>query len=280
MERTLPIGAARTASSASRARRWRSRLLQTGAPVVTLVLVLAAWQAYVTISGVAEYLVPGPGAVFGRILEEPVYFYREGAVTVMEACLGLLLGGGLAFATGVVLAHSRPIERSILPWAIALKVTPIVAIAPMFTIWFGFGMLPKVMIAALITFFPVLINTITGLRSVSPGALDVLRSLHASPVEVFIKLRLPSALPYLFAALKVAVTLSLIGAVVAEWSGSGRGLGRVILLAHANLDLPTLFAGVLVLASLGVLLTGILSLVERRVLFWHDSFRDGRVETP
>ncbi|MGH2603806.1 MAG: ABC transporter permease, partial [Dehalococcoidia bacterium] len=186
------------------------------------------------------------------------------------------LGGGLAFAVGVVLAHSRTIERSVLPWAIALKVTPIVAVAPMFTIWFGFGMLPKVLIAALITFFPVLINAITGLRAVNPGALDLLRSLNASPLEVFFKLRLPSALPYLFAALKVAVTLSLIGAVVAEWSGAGRGLGRVILLAHTNLDLPTLFAGVLVLASLGIALTAALSFAERRLLFWHESFQDDR----
>jgi NitT/TauT family transport system permease protein len=151
--------------------------------------------------------------------------------------------------------------------------TPIVAVAPMFTIWFGFGTLPKVLIAALITFFPVLINTIAGLRAVNAGALDVFRSLDASPLDVLLKLRIPSAMPYLFAALKVAVTLSLIGAVVAEWSGAGRGLGRVILLAHANLDLPTLFVGVFVLASLGVVLTSIVSIVERRLLFWHESFQ-------
>jgi NitT/TauT family transport system permease protein len=111
------------------------------------------------------------------------------------------------------------------------------------------------------------------LRAVNAGALDVFRSLDASPLDVLLKLRIPSAMPYLFAALKVAITLSLIGAVVAEWSGSGRGLGRVILLAHANLDMPTLFAGVFVLASLGVVLTSIISIVERRLLFWHESFQ-------
>jgi NitT/TauT family transport system permease protein len=151
-------------------------------------------------------------------------------------------------------------------------VTPIVTIAPMFTIWFGFGALPKVLIAALITFFPVLINAITGFRSVNAGALDVMRSVHASPAAIFFKLRLPSALPYLFSALKVAVTLSLIGAVVAEWSGSGQGLGRVILLAHSNLDLPVLFAGVVTLATLGITLTALLTLLERRMLFWHEAF--------
>ena len=252
-------------------RRWIKQAL---APLLVLALMIAAWQTYVSVTHAPEYLVPGPGAVVQRFLEEPGYFYREGLVTTIEALLGLALGGSLAFATGVVLAYSRPLERSVLPWAIALKMTPIVAVAPMFTIWFGFGTLPKVLIAALITFFPVLINTIAGLRAVNAGALDVFRSLDASPLDVLLKLRIPSAMPYLFAALKVAVTLSLIGAVVAEWSGSGRGLGRVILLAHANLDLPTLFAGVFVLASLGVVLTGIISIIERRLLFWHESFQE------
>jgi len=207
-------------------------------------------------------------------MADPAYFYRQGLVTAFEALLGLALGGGCAFAVGIVMAHSRALERGVLPWAIALKVTPIVAVAPMFTIWFGFGLLPKVMIAALITFFPVLINTITGLRSVTPGSLDLARSLHASAAEVFFKLRLPSALPFLFAALKIAVPLSLIGAVVAEWGGATQGLGRVILLAHANLDMPELFAAVLVLASLGVLLMALLALAERRLLFWHEAYRD------
>ena len=278
MERTVRGVAAATAARRQggpgpRARAWLSTAVP---PLIVLALVVAIWQAYVSLSDVPEYLVPGPGAVLDRLLDDPAYFYREGLVTLSEALIGLALGGGLALVLGVLLAHSPALERSILPWAIALKVTPIVAVAPMFTIWFGFGTLPKVLIAALITFFPVLINAITGLRAVNSGALDMLRSMHASRAEIFWKLRLPGAQPYLFAALKVAVTLSLIGAVVAEWSGAGRGLGRVILLAHANLDLPTLFAGVLTLASLGIGLTVALSLLERRLLFWHEAFHERR----
>lgn len=277
MQRTLPAAAPRATPVSPAIRRSLHRWLTAAlAPLVALAVVIGAWQFYVSVRDVPEYLVPGPGAVLSRLLSEPGYFYQHGLVTVIEAMLGLALGGGVAFAVGIALAVSRPLERGVLPWAIALKVTPIVAVAPMFTIWFGFGLLPKVLIAALITFFPVLINTITGLRAVNPGALDLMRSLHASPREVFLKLRLPSALPYLFAAVKVAVTLSLIGAVVAEWSGFGDGLGRVILLAHANLDMPTLFAGVLTLASLGVALTTLLSTIERRLLFWHESFSETR----
>lgn len=272
MDRTLtaaPTVPSRPAAPALRPRRWLTTALP---PLVTLVIVLTGWQAYVVLRDVPEYLVPGPGVVLDRWLGDLRFFYGEGMITLSEAVLGLLLGGGLATALGVALAHSRALERSVLPLAIALKVTPIVAVAPMFTIWFGFGMLPKVLIAALITFFPVLINAITGFRAVSPGALDVLRSVDASAAAIFWKLRLPSALPYLFAAIKVSVTLSLIGAVVAEWSGSGDGLGRVVLLAHSNLDLPTMFAGVLTLASLGIGLTAALSLLERRLLFWHEAF--------
>jgi NitT/TauT family transport system permease protein len=243
-------------------------------PLLTLLLVVAGWQLYITVRDVPQYLVPGPGAVLDRFREDPGLFLGEGMVTLSEALMGLALGGGLALLLGVLMAHSRALERSVLPLAIALKVTPIVAVAPMFTIWFGFGTLPKVLIAALITFFPVLINAITGFRAVNPGALDVLRSVRASPLTIFWTLRLPSALPYLFAALKVAVALSLIGAMVAEWSGSGRGLGRVILLAHSNLDMPTLFAGVLTLAALGIGLTTLLTILERRLLFWHEAFHD------
>jgi NitT/TauT family transport system permease protein len=243
-------------------------------PLTALAAGVALWALYVRWSGVRPYLLPPPEAVWARWWGDLGFFYGEGLVTTLEALGGLALGGGLAFLVAVALAYSRPLERGILPVAIALKVTPIVAVAPLFTIWFGFGTTPKVLIAALIAFFPVLINAITGLRSVNAGAHDVLRSLSASPLEVFLKLRLPSALPYVFAALKVSATLSLIGAMVAEWSGAGRGLGRVVLLAHSNLDMPTLFAGIFTLASLGVLLTGALSAIERRALFWHDAFRD------
>jgi NitT/TauT family transport system permease protein len=275
--RALPSIGDRPRSARRRQASRQARLLTpAAAPLVTLVVVVAAWQAYVSLRDMPEYLVPGPGAVLARFAEDPGLFYGEGLTTLTEALLGLLVGGGAAFLVAIVMAHSRALERSILPWAIVLKVTPIVAVAPMFTIWFGFGALPKVLIAALITFFPVLINAVTGLRAVNPGALDVLRSLHASPLEVFFKLRLPSSLPYLFASVKVAITLSLIGAVVAEWSGSSDGLGRVILLAHSNLDLPTMFAGVFTLATLGIALTLLVSLLERRLLFWHESMRDER----
>jgi len=133
--------------------------------------------------------------------------------------------------------------------------------------------MPKIIVAALISFFPILVNGVTGFRAVNPGALEFLRSLRASPWQIFIKLRAPSALPYLFAALKVTMPLALIGAVVAEWFTGDRGLGFVIFAANYNLDTPTLFAAVAVLAIMGVTLNVLVSLTERRLLFWHEAFR-------
>jgi NitT/TauT family transport system permease protein len=174
------------------------------------------------------------------------------------------------------MAHSRLVERTLFPIAILIKVTPIVAIAPLLAIWFGFGLAPRIVIAALISFFPILVNTIIGLRSTNPDALAFLASIHASPLEVFLKLRLPSSLPYLFAALKVSMPLALIGAVVAEWFSADEGLGLVIFASNAQLDTPTLFAAVTVLAAMGVILNLALSLAERAVLFWHESVRESR----
>jgi NitT/TauT family transport system permease protein len=153
-------------------------------------------------------------------------------------------------------------------------VTPIVAIAPLLTIWFGFGLLPKVFIAALIVFFPVMVNALVGFRSVNANALALMESLAASRAEVFLRLRLPSSLPYLFAAFRVSIPLSVIGAVVAEWFSGDQGLGAVIYVANNNLDMKTAFAGVFTLAVIGVALFVITSWVERRVLFWHESTLD------
>ena len=138
-------------------------------------------------------------------------------------------------------------------------------------IWFGFGSFPKILIAALITFFPVLVNGMIGLRSVNPGALDFFHSLDASGREIFFKLRVPSSLPYLFAAFRISIPLSIIGAVVGEWFSGDRGLGSVIIVAHNDLLMPTLFSAVLTLAFIGISLTILVSYLEKRVLFWHES---------
>src|SRR5439155_656446 len=158
---------------------------------------------------------------------------REGGITLSDAAAGFVLGTGVAFALTTVMAWSRPFERTLFPLAILVKLTPIVAVAPLFTLWFGFGTAPKVAIAALITFFPMLVNSFVGLRSADLQEVAFLETLGASGREIFRHLRVPSALPYLFSGARISLNLALIGAVIGEWTGADRGLGRVIFVANA-----------------------------------------------
>ena len=258
--------------------RWNATLRAVAAyvlpPAVAVAVGLIFWEVWTRARDISILLVPPPSRVIDRFLDQPGFFLGEGMITLYEALLGLALGAAVAIAGAVLMAHSRLAERALFPLAILIKVTPVVAVAPLLVIWFGFGLWPKVCVAALISFFPFLVNAITGFRSVNPGAMEFVRSLQASPMQVFLKLRAPSALPYLFAALKVSLPLSLIGAVVAEWFSGDKGLGLAIFAANERLDTPTLFAAIAVLAVIGVVLNTIASLVERRVLFWHEAFRE------
>jgi NitT/TauT family transport system permease protein len=239
--------------------------------VIGLALGFAAWEAWIEIKDVKPYLVPAPSSVVDRLYQDPWFFTLEGLKTLEGALLGFLLGAAVAILLASLMSQARFLERSIFPLAILIKVTPIVAIAPLLTIWFGFGLMPKVFIAALIVFFPIMVNALIGFRSVNPNSLALLESLSASRFEVFWRLRLPSSLPYLFAAFRFSVPLSVIGAVVAEWFSGDRGLGSVIYIANYNLDMQTAFAGVFMLAILGVALFLLTAEAERRVLFWHES---------
>ena len=261
-------------SSTARQSLFAARNITTGyilPPGIALVLAVAIWEAWVRAASIPVYIVPAPSVVITRLVGDFGFFALHGGITLAEALAGFALGGAVAFTGATLMAHSRFLERTLFPIAILVKVTPIVAVAPLFVIWFGFGSLPKVFIASLITFFPVLVNAMVGLRAVNPGALDFFRSLHASRRETYLKLRLPSSLPYLFAAFRISIPLSVIGAVVGEWFSGDRGLGSVIIVAHSNLDMPTLFSAILVLAFIGITLTVITTYVERKMLFWHDS---------
>jgi NitT/TauT family transport system permease protein len=217
------------------------------------------------------FLMPAPSVVLARWLSDPGLFLGEGAISLAEALGGLVVGAGAALIAGLLMAQLPWLERALLPLAVLLKVTPVVVLAPLFVLWFGFGPAPRVLIAALLTFFPVLVGSVAGLRATPPAARDVLTMLDATPADQALLLRLPAALPHLFAAMKVSATLALLGAVVAEWVGGDRGLGRAILLANANLDIATALAGVLTLGVLGIAMVGGLALLERRVVFWQRS---------
>ena len=240
-------------------------------PVVALGVAGVAWELWTRLTDTPTYIVPAPSVVLDRLMGDLLFFIGEGMVTLAEALAGFALGTLVALVGATLMTQSRFIERSLLPLAILVKVTPVVAVAPLFVIWFGFGPAPKVLIVALITFFPVLVNAVTGFRSVDRGAMNFLRSVRASRREIFLKLRVPSAMPYLFSAFRVSAPLAVIGAVIGEWFSADRGLGSVIIVAHANLDMPTLFSAIFVLSVMGIGLTIVLAAVEKKVLFWHES---------
>jgi ABC-type nitrate/sulfonate/bicarbonate transport system permease component len=244
-------------------------LVDLGLAIAALVLVALALEIWTGAFRVPPYLMPSPSSIAARLGSDAALFAREAAITVGEAAGGFALGTSTAFAAGALMAQSRLLERTLFPVAILIKLTPIVAIAPLFTLWFGFGTGPKIAIAALITFFPMLVNSFVGLRSADLQELAFLQTLGASRSEIFRMLRVPSALPFLFSGARISLNLALIGAVIAEWTGADRGLGRVIFVANANLDLTALFGAVLTLAAIGIAANAAVGAAERRVLHWH-----------
>jgi len=240
-------------------------------PLGLLVALAVAWEVWVRVSDIRAYVLPPPSDVLRAFLDEPDRYGSALAESMVAALGGLVIASVLAFVLAVVMAHSRWLERALYPPALVVKVTPIVAVYPLLVIWFGFGLGPRIVVTALLTFFPMLVNAVVGLRSVDPRALDVLRVLDASWWQVFVRLRLPSSLPYVFAALRISVPLSLIGAVVAEFLAGSAGMGQLILIANGDFDTAALFAGAFVLALAGIGLTAAVSYVESRVLVWHES---------
>lgn len=229
---------------------------------------LLAWELAVRLRDIPIYLLPAPTRILATLFDNAALYGQASALTLGEAVIGLLIGVVAGVLLAAVLSLAPGLEGGVMTLAIMVKSTPLVAIAPLLTLWLGFGVLPKIIITALLSFFPVLVNMISGFQRVDPALLDLFRSWHAGRWEIFTLLRLPSSLPYLFAALKISAPLALIGAVVAEWTGASGGLGRTMWLAYANLNLPFLFAAIFILAAAGVILYNLLSWAEQRCVFW------------
>lgn len=259
-----PAALARPVDPAQPALGWRSLALAAGWVAALLLL----WEIGVRLAGTPVYILPAPSRIIAVLAANPSLYAAASLVTFGEALAGLLLGALLGMGMAAVLSLLPALQSGLLTLAVLLKSTPLVVIAPLLTLWLGFGPLPKVIITALLTFFPLLINVFSGLNSVDPALLETFRSWHASRSEIFWHLRLPSALPFFFAGLKVSAPLALVGAVVAEWSGASSGLGRLMWLAYTNLNLPYLFAAVFILCAAGMLLYTLLDRLEARLIFW------------
>ncbi len=238
--------------------------------LITILLALALWQGLVMATRLPAYILPGPALVWDRFLRAMAdgSLPQNFAVTLEEVLLGLLLGSGLATALGYLLAKSRLLDRLLSPFLVASQAVPVVAIAPLLIIWFTPGIFSKVLICALTVFFPVLVNTVVGVRAVSEQLRDLMRSLQAGRLQTLVHLEIPASLPVFLGGLRIGATLSVIGAVVGEFVGADQGLGFLINVGRGQYDTALVFVALFALIAMALALYGLVSLAEARLLAW------------
>ncbi|HJP89745.1 MAG TPA: ABC transporter permease [Candidatus Limnocylindrales bacterium] len=245
------------------------RLAGVWPAALALAVFAIGWKLLVLVTGYPPFILPAPEQVVARFAQA----WSDGTIaphavrTLIEALLGFGIGGSLALIVGYALARSQLTERLLSPYIVAAQAIPILALAPLFALWFGPGITAKVVICAVIVFFPIAIATMVGVRSVDARLLELARSLRATRRQIVTTLEIPAALPSIFGGLRVGVTLSVVGAIVGEWAGADQGLGLLVNLARGSLfDIPLLFATLLTIALLGIVLYGLVVLVERALV--------------
>ena len=239
------------------------------APFLAGAVAIVAWKLLVVLASYPSYILPAPEEVAGRFVSA----WADGTIaphavrTIVEVMLGFGIGAGTGVIVGYVLARLPLAERVLSPYIVAAQATPILAIAPLLALWFGPGLLAKVLICALIVFFPIAIATMVGIRSVDAGLLEMARSFRATRRQVLTTLEIPAALPSILGGMRVGVTLAVVGAIVGEWAGADKGLGVLINLARGSLfDIPLMFATLLTIAAVGIVLYLVVVLIERRLV--------------
>ncbi len=243
----------------------RGLLLTIAAPTVLFALLATVWQ-FIAVN--FRSILPPLQDITADILSRPGFYFENLWITLWTALTGFGIGVAAALVIAVFVVHFSFLSAAVMPVALLLNVTPIVAIAPALVVAFGFNAIPHIIVAAISAFFPMLINALTGLRSIDPQALEVFRAMAATRGEVFFRLRLPTSLPYLFAGARLSIAAAMIGAVVAEFFGTDEGLGAVIVMATAFLNLSQMWAAILFSALTSLALLGIVAQVEKAVVRW------------
>ncbi|HLX35468.1 MAG TPA: ABC transporter permease [Candidatus Limnocylindrales bacterium] len=245
----------------------RASMLATA--LAALAAFVLVWKAIVVVGAYPPFILPAPEVVLARFISgwADGTIARHAGTTLVEVLLGFAVGAAVAIVVGYGLARSRLVERVVSPYIVAAQATPILALAPLLALWFGPGLLAKVVICALIVFFPIAISTMVGIRSVDARLLELARSLRASRRQVLLTLEIPAALPSIFGGLRVGITLAVVGAIVGEWAGADRGLGVLLNIARGSLfDIPLMFATLATIALLGIALYALVVVIERALL--------------
>jgi NitT/TauT family transport system permease protein len=242
-------------------------------PLVGIFGFLVAWQLVVIIYKMPSYLLPTPTEIAHVFIARMPELIHHGWVTVYEMIAGYALAVAVAVPLAIAITSSRAFNELVMPTMLFFQIVPKVAIAPLFLVWFGVGATPKILVAFLISFFPIVIDAAVGLRSMSPEMHDLARSMGATRFQVFSQFRLPTSLPYLFSGLKVAATLAIAGTVVGEFVGADRGLGYLLLVTNSNLETPMMFATIVALTAIGFVFYYMVELLENFLIPWHVTHR-------
>ncbi|MCF6387979.1 ABC transporter permease [Mycobacterium sp. MBM] len=257
--------------------RWSFSPRRTAAnlwrPVMLVVALLAGWWAVTKAELVAPYILPSPGDTWQATTQNAGYLAQNTWVTTWETVIGFVIATVVGIAVAVLMIYSSSFEKTVYPLILFAQVIPKIAIAPLFIVWLGFGPSPKILVAVLMAFFPIVISGLAGLRSVDPEILELTSTMGASKFRTFMKVRFPASLPQLMSGLKVAATLAVTGAVVGEFVGANQGLGYVILQANGSLDTAMLFAALIIMSLLGIILFAIIEIAEKLLIPWHASRR-------
>lgn len=245
-------------------------------PVVTTIVLVIVWEVLVTVTETPAYIIPAPSRIWDALFSTNTNLAWHTMLTGFESIAGFAIGSLLGALLGIVFAYSRFVSRSLMPYVIASNTIPVVAVAPIIMLWFGSGLGSKIAVTAFLSFFPLALNMMKGLQSYDRTVMEVFHVAAATPAQRFFKMRLPSALPYIFVGLKLNVTFSVIGAIVSEFVQADRGLGFVIMTAYRTLNMPRLWAAMLASALLGILLFVLVAAAERLLIPWHSSMREAK----
>ena len=263
--------AASAAGPAGTQRRMRS--LAPPHALLALIGIILLWQLATLVFRIPAYLLPSPWAVALNIQKHAGLLLSSALITGGEVVLGFALSVLIGVPLSILITYSRVLDRALYPLIVGSQTIPKVAIAPLLLAWFGFGLTPKIVIVVLVTFFPIVINSVVGLRSGPAQMIHLARSMGATNAQIFWRFRLPQALPSMFAGMKLATVLAVIGAIVAEFVGADSGLGYLIMIAGSNFDLGLQFAAIVVLSAMGMAFFWVLGIAERMALPWHVSMR-------
>ncbi|MEA2315940.1 MAG: putative hydroxymethylpyrimidine transport system permease protein [Solirubrobacteraceae bacterium] len=253
----------------------RDAAARVAGPAIVMAVVLAAWELYARLGPVDDFILPAPTEIARALWRDRALLFDNLLVTAQEVGLGILVALVLGFGLAVALHFSATLRRGTYPLLVASQAVPIVIIAPLLVVWFGFGILPKLVIIALVCFFPIVVTTLDALGSVDPDQLKLLRTLDASRWQAFRYAEAPAALPAALSGAKIAVAVAVIGAVFAEYAGSSEGLGHLMLQAIPQLETPRAYAAVVLLAAFAIALFSALALAERRLVPWAHRRQEG-----